>query len=184
MDPIAPMAKRGISVSLEELTSSSFYEYCSIGIQAYQEHYLHLWPNSDASAYIESSFTKEVLELEHSDLNALHYIIRMGGKGIGILKLLKDKGIDAYPSKLSLLLEKIYILKDHTGKGYGEDVLKLAEAFALSIHKRFLWLDTMKKGPALSFYCTNGFRIIGEKELPFENAKPEEKGMYVLVKDL
>jgi GNAT superfamily N-acetyltransferase len=184
MDPIAVMEFTESMVSLELLTPTTFNEYCSLGIKAYQEHYLHLWPNSDASAYIEGSFTSELLKTEKSDPNAFHYIIRKGATGIGILKLLKDKGIDAYPAKSSLLLEKIYLLKDHTGQGYGKDVLKLVEAYALSIHKRFLWLDTMKKGPALSFYCTNGFRIIGEKELPFENAKPEEKGMYILVKEL
>lgn len=172
------------TIDLEPLSFDTFSTYCELGEQAYRDHYLHLWPKEDPSPYIESSFTAVVLENEINDPNTFHFIIRKQGQGIGILKLIKDKGIDKVSPIDSMLLEKIYLLHKFTGKGLGMQVLGQVEAIAAGLGIRNLWLDTMKKGRALKFYQQFGYTIIGEKMLPFENAKQDEKEMYVLLKEL
>ncbi len=172
------------STRLEPLSVATFSIYCKIGEQAYRDHYLHLWPREDPSPYIESSFTKVVLKEEVKDPDCSHFVIRCGNEGIGILKLIRDKGIGEIPHKGSMLLEKIYLLRKFTGKGHGKQVLEQLETIALQYDIRHLWLATMKKGRALQFYQELGYSIIGEQELPFENAKPDEKEMYLLAKKL
>jgi GNAT superfamily N-acetyltransferase len=81
-------------------------------------------------------------------------------------------------------LEKIYLIRAYTGKGHGKIILGLVEAYARDVKKKSILLDTMKKGRALAFYKSFGFRVVGEKELPFQNALQEEKGMYLLYKAL
>lgn len=171
-------------ISLEPLTVATLFAYSELGEQAYRDHYLHLWPREDPSPYIESSFTLTILREEIKDPNSYHFIIRKENKGIGILKLIKEKGIKNIPHKGSMLLEKIYLLGKYTGKGYGKQILLQLETMAIHFKIRYLWLATMKKGKALPFYQELGYGIFGEQELPFENAKPEEKEMYLLVKEL
>lgn len=172
------------TIGLEPLSDATFYTYCKLGEQAYREHYLHLWPEKDPSAYIESSFTTAVLRKEIQDPNTLHFIIRKQHEGIGILKLIRDKGMDKVSHSGSMLLEKIYLLHEHTGKGYGRQILEQLEEMAIGLKISHLWLATMKKGSALRFYQELGYTIVGEQELPFENAKQDEKEMYLLIKKL
>ena len=80
-----------------------------------------------------------------------------------------------------MLLEKIYLLEEYAGTGLGTQSLKLITAYARSLGKIVLWLDTMKKGRALSFYQEFGFQIVGEKELEFERVLENEKPMYILL---
>lgn len=172
------------TIGLEPLSVATFSTYCKLGEQAYRDHYLHLWPEEDPSPYIESSFTAAILRKEIKDPNTYHFIIRNQSEGIGILKLIKDKGVQNIPHKGSMLLEKIYLLNKFTGKGHGKQILEKMEAMALRHQIRHLWLATMKKGRALSFYQELGYTIIGEQILPFKNARQDEKEMYLLVKEL
>jgi len=172
------------TIHLEPLRPACFEEYCRLGEQAYREHYLHLWPNSDPSPYLESSFTGTILNKEYRDPNAVHFIIRKESTGIGILKLQHRTSFEGYKNEAALLLEKIYLIREHTGKGYGKIILALVEVYARDLEKKSILLDTMKKGRALSFYINYGFRVVGEKELPFQNALQEERGMYLLFKEL
>jgi len=184
MDSVAEIPSIVPPIYLEDLTPETFNDYCDIGKQAYSEHYLHLWPNRDPTPYFVNSFTFEVLENELKNPNSRLYIIRKNTFGIGILKLVIDKGIQNHPPEISMLLEKIYVLNKHTGKGSGLEILKIVETYAKSLGKTILWLDAMKKGRAFSFYTQHGFSIVQEKELPFKESLPEERGMYVLIKEL
>jgi ribosomal protein S18 acetylase RimI-like enzyme len=58
------------------------------------------------------------------------------------------------------------------------------ETFAKSLGMRYLWLTTMKKGKALKFYQQLGYSVKSEQMLPYENARPEEKEMYILAKEV
>lgn len=184
MDSIAGIPSQVPTIHLEELTPETFNDYCDIGKHAYSEHYLHLWPNADPTPYFESSFTFDVLENEFKNPNTRLYIVRKGSLGIGILKLVVDIGVYIHPPEISMLLEKIYVLNKHTGQGCGLKILKLVETYAKSLGKTILWLDAMKKGRALYFYKQHGFIIVQEKELPFKESFPEERGMYSLIKEL
>jgi GNAT superfamily N-acetyltransferase len=171
-------------IGLEPLSEATFATYCKIGEQAYRDHYLHLWPGEDPSPYIENSFKKRVLRKEINDQNTFHFIIRKGSEAIGILKLIRKKGVKDLPQKDAMLLEKIYLLNKFTGQGFGKQILKQTETMALNLQARYIWLATMQKGRALSFYQDLGYAIIGDQKLPFENAREEEKGMFLLVKEL
>jgi GNAT superfamily N-acetyltransferase len=172
------------TIGLEPLSKATFSTYCQLGEQAYRDHYLHLWPKEDPSPYIDNSFTAAILKKEIKDPNTYHFIIRKESEGIGILKLIKGKGVKNIPHKDSMLLEKIYLLHKFTGKGFGKQILEKLETMALSLKIRHLWLATMKKGRALLFYQELGYAIIGEQDLPFENARQDEKEMYLLAKEL
>ena len=171
-------------VILEEVQPSTLDTYVSVGQKSYREHYLHLWENEDPTPYISDGLTASVVERELSEPNSLNYLVKMGNAIVGIVKLVKDCGVDELSPEESLKAEKIYLLKAYAGQGLGKKVLEWIENYARSLKKKVLWLDTMQKGNPIQFYQKNGFVIKRESELVLPGAKSSEKAMWILTKQL
>lgn len=173
-----------MDIFLEPISSSTIDTYISIGTKSYNEHYPHLWKNGDTSVYISKIFTKKVVENELADDNIAHFFVNTNNTPIGIVKLIKNCAIDEFSSEESLLAEKIYLLKSCSGKGFGKMILQHIEDYAKNLKKKVIWLDTMQKGNPINFYLKNGFQIKKESELTLAGAKPSEKAMWILTKQL
>ncbi len=172
------------NIILEEVSVSTISTYIAVGKKSYRQHYLHLWENENPDPYINKSFTVPVLEKELLDSNCVNFLVKTGDTTIGIVKLIIDAGIDEHPSNKSLLAEKIYLLKEFSGKGFGKKTLVAIENYAKGLGKQILWLDTMQKGNPINFYLKTGFTIKKESTLKLPRAKPSEKAMWVLTKAL
>lgn len=171
-------------IVLERVNAKTIDTYIDIGKKSYQEHYLHLWENEDPTPYITKSFTSEVVKRELADPNMENLLIKMGNTPVGIAKLVNDCSLDEFTAEEALLVEKIYLLKEHTGKGHGKKVLLRIEDHAIGLKKKVIWLDTMQKGGPIHFYQKNGFKIKRESELDLAGAVPSEKAMWILTKQL
>ncbi|MGX1929546.1 GNAT family N-acetyltransferase [Flagellimonas sp. 2504JD4-2] len=158
--------------------------YISIGKKSYNQHYLHLWKDENPNPYINKSFTESVVKKELLDSNSLNFLVKVKNSVIGIVKLIKDANLDEHSAKNALLAEKIYLLKEYSGKGFGKKVLSKIESYAKNLGKKILWLDTMQKGGPIKFYLKNGFTIKKEGRLDLPGAIPSEKAMWVLTKPL
>ena len=171
-------------VKVTRLTQNRIADYISTGTKAYNQHYTHLWEEGDSSPYVQSSFATGVLERELAEVNSEHCVIDSKDGCIGILKLMTYQNLEPYQASECLLLEKIYLLKNATGRGFGKQVLQFVERRAEELGKKMVWLDTMKNGPALSFYLQNGFDIHSETKLGLPGVIEERSAMYQLVKRL
>lgn len=169
-------------VHFEPLTQEKYATYITVGTKAYNQHYSHLWPKGDSAPYIQSSFTEEVLLQEEQDTNTRLFLIHHNKKTVGILKISLKKALDSYSREEALYVDKIYIIKEATGKGIGKKVFEFVELRAKELKKRIIWLDTMQKGPALHFYLKNGFKKHSTTEIPFPQAIEEEKPMFIMTK--
>ena len=165
---------------LVEVNTDNMEVYMEVGKRSYNQHYRYLWPEGDTSPYINTSFKKVVVEEELKDTSLVHFIVMEGSQAIGIIKLIKDAAINEYSARQAILLEKIYILEEYTGLGLGKKCLDMLLEYAVGLDKKILWLDTMVNGRALPFYLSKGFRIVGEKVLPYREALEEQKAMYIL----
>ncbi|PIB27512.1 GNAT family N-acetyltransferase [Maribacter sp. 4G9] len=167
-----------------KLVPSLYDRYIHIGTMAYNQHYRHLWPNGDTTTYIQHSFTKQVLLNEELDINTHLFIIQLDATYVGILKVTLHKSILSFTESEAIYLDKIYILKEFSGLGIGARCIQFVEDMARKLSKRVLFLESMQKGRALGFYLANGFTIVANSTVPFENVIEEEKPMYLLKKDL
>ncbi|WP_394749887.1 GNAT family N-acetyltransferase [Spongiimicrobium salis] len=170
-----------MKVSVVPLNAATIPIYIEVGTAAYNQHYLHLWKNQDSSPYILSSFTEEVLHKELKDSTNAHYMIHYGDRPVGILKLIVHCPFQNYSDKEALLVQKIYILHEYSGKGIGSATLDFIKSKALDYGKKIIWLDTMKKGPAYFFYLKNGFKVVGSTSLDLPSALDSERDMYQLL---
>ena len=171
-------------IHFEPLTEKAFDTYIRVGTKAYNQHYLHLWPNGDTSPYIKTSFTQTVLKKEHIDSNTQLFLIKQHKECVGILKLILDCAIDQYSREEALYLDKIYIITEASGQGIGTKTLQFVLSRAKARQKTLVWLLAMQKGPALNFYKKNGFDIHGKTEIKFKQAIEAEKPMYILKKKI
>lgn len=170
----------GIEVRWEALDASAVALYTETGIQAYREHYPHIWQGHNPGPYLERHFNPiQVLrDLENASLR--HALLRCGGETAGILKL--DFGRDSgefYPGQ-ALFIEKIYLKRAFTGQGLGGALLGNLCDFARHSGRRALWLETMYKGPARAFYLQQGFRFLADAQVPYPEIVPEERAMWVM----
>jgi GNAT superfamily N-acetyltransferase len=173
-----------MDISIIALTQELFDVYREVGIQSYRQYYLHLWEDEDPSPYINRSFTHAILNQEMERPYDEHFIVYHEASPVGIFKVTVHSKISPYTSKEAFLLEKLYILKEYSGKGIGTEVLNFIENKAKALNKRILWLDTMKNGPALNFYLKNGFEILKEGVLEFPNVLKSERQMLILYKTI
>jgi GNAT superfamily N-acetyltransferase len=172
------------SISFEAVKPANQDTYMAVGTLSYRQHYTHLWERGDPSPYLASSFTAEVVAGELSDSGSAHFIVTMDGKEVGILKIIKDCPVGTYSASEALLIEKIYLLNNSTGRGIGAAVLEFAETYARQLGKKVIWLDTMQKGPALHFYLKHDYRILEEHTLHYTEVLDEERPMYILIKSI
>ena len=171
-------------IHFEPLTQAKYQTYIDVGGRAYRQHYLHLWVGEDATPYLESSFTEQVLEQEATDKNTALFLINYNGIAVGILKFTINCGLPPLSEKEALYLDKIYILNEYSGKGIGKKVLQFVALRAKENFKKVVWLDTMQNGPALHFYLKNGFEIRHERLLGFSGLVEKERPMFVLTKNI
>lgn len=172
------------TIKIKSLTKEKIDEYIVVGKKSYLQHYKDFWDDRNPSPYINESFTNEVLEKELQDLNSELFIIYSDELPVGILKIIRDKSIGNYLDEESLLLQKIYLLKESSGKGIGSKVLTFVKDYAIEKNKKIIWLDTMVKGKAIPFYQKNGYKIHSTKKLHYKNIKDEKREMYIMVKNL
>ncbi|WP_435623025.1 hypothetical protein [Flagellimonas sp.] len=83
-------------VYLESVSDDLFEVYITVGITSYKQHYLHLWKNQDPAPYISKSFTRHIMEEDLADDNVEHFLVKVGEVVIGIVKIIKNKSLDAY----------------------------------------------------------------------------------------
>ena len=157
-----------------------------VSIQSYSEHYLYLW-HDDGKKYVAGNFNSEVFRQQITDNNVALFLIHENKESppIGFLKLNIDKAYDDKNEKESMELERIYLIKQVSGKGIGSQVLEFAEQFAREKNKKKIWLKVMDSSiTAIEFYSRNGYKIAGEFRLTFPEMKKEFRGMHVMMKPL
>jgi len=173
-----------MNITFIPVTPANINTYLEVGVASYKEHYLHLWTNADPTPYISYGLTKTVVEKEMNDPNNGHYLIKLEEETVGILKLVYHCGIDEITTEEALKAEKIYLLKAHSGKGLGKQILQWIEAKAKSLNKKLVWLDAMQKGNPIHFYQKNGYIIKRESEVVLPGVLDAEKPMWILTKKL
>ncbi len=174
----------GNQASWEPLKPETVRQYTETGMQAYQEHYPHLWQGGDPSPYLERHFNPEKVLEDLHDPALRHALLYYGSQTAGILKLDfgKDSG-DFYPGE-ALFIEKIYLKKAFTGLGLGSALLENLCDYARRSGCRGLWLETMYKGPARAFYRQQGFHFLAHAAVPYPEILPAERAMWVMGREV
>jgi GNAT superfamily N-acetyltransferase len=159
--------------------------YIALGKMSYEQHYLHLWEKQDPSSFFNTYLSEKAVKGLVEDPNSFPYIIYSNKNAVGILNVsLYDDIKHGSQNNLSLLLDKIYILKACTGQQVGSAALSFIEHMARTHQREHILLYAMKKGKPFHFYKRHGFRVVGETEITLPKVLATEKEMWVMEKTI
>lgn len=172
-----------MNLKIRKIGLEHLEELRDIGIKSYLPHYTHLWKEGGVEWYMNRCFSDEVLQFELSDPNIEYYITNAEGQNIGILKLVLQKPLPGLDIENALYLEKIYFVKEWTGKGIGRELMQFVFNRAKELNCDCVWLmamDTSEK--PIAAYKRAGFTINSYTRLgdEFELMKEEFRGMVVM----
>jgi len=154
-----------------------------VAIRSYKAFYLHLWYDN-GDWYINHSFAESVFEKELKDSNHVFYLLNVKENIVGFLKLNIDRPLKGYDQYKCIELERIYLIKSATGKGYGRQAMDFCLDYSKRSKKDIIWLKAMDTSDAVAFYEALGFERWGNLSLDFPQMKEEFRGMAVLLKRL
>lgn len=159
-------------------------ELQEIGIKSYLPHYAHLWKPNGIEWYMNRCFGDENLQKELSDSNIEYYIIENEDENIGMMKLVLKKTLPDSNIENALYLEKIYFIKEWTGKGIGRKLIDFALQRAAELKRDCVWLMAMDtSAKPIEAYEKAGFTKHSYTKLgdEFELMKEEFRGMVVMI---
>jgi GNAT superfamily N-acetyltransferase len=156
-------------------------ELRDIGIESYVPHYAQMWKPGGLQWYLNRCFSDEFLQKELVDANVEYYIISSEEQNIGILKLVLRKPLPASDIENALYLEKIYFIKEWTGKGVGRELMNFTFDRAKELNRDCVWLVAMDTADKpVRAYENVGFTIHCHEFLDFELMKDEFRGTFVM----
>ncbi len=170
-----------MNIEIKKVSSKDWRELREIGIKSYIPHYSHLWKSSGLEWYSNRCFGEDFLQNELVNENVEYYIISSNAQNIGVLKLVLQKTLPDSKIENALYLEKIYFVKDWTGKGVGREVMKFVFERARKLKRDCVWLVAMDTADKpVKAYEKAGFSIHSHQFLDFELMKDEFKGTFVM----
>ncbi len=166
-------------LTIKPCTKDDIDDLLKVARQSYLEHYTYLW-HDQGTGYMQASFNTGKLHDELSNPNSTFFLLHDGQKFVGLIKLNINSPIAGFPADTALELERIYFIKEASGKGLGKEAINFVLSFARQRQKTVIWLKAMDSSIAVAFYKKRGFQIINEFDLRYPNLKEEYKRMYVM----
>ena len=172
-----------MSLKIRKVGLEHLEELRDIGVDSYVPHYAHLWKPSGMKWYLERCFGNEFLENELLNPNVEYYIAEETDINIGMIKLVLKKPLPNSDVENALYLEKIYFVKEWTGKGVGRQLINFALSRARELNRHCVWLMAMDtSAKPIAAYEKAGFTISSYTRLSdeFELMREEFRGMAVM----
>ena len=132
--------------------------------------------------YLSSAFNAQQLSEEILNPNNQYIFLKKGNTNIGYFKINENEAQTEFQTKNTLELERIYVLPELQGNGFGKVILEETIKIAKSKGKSKVWLGVWKNNPnAVRFYERNGFSIVGVHDFMFVNEVQSDWIMEILI---
>lgn len=151
--------------SIRLATISDLNVVQALALQTFRATYEHLNTPENFKNYIESAFSTAQLTKELTNPASCFYLLQEEKKTIGYIKINEAIAQTDLQETDSLELERIYVLQQYQGKGFGKQLLQKALQVTKEKGKKSLWLGVWNQNPkAIQFYENQGFSKFGEHE--------------------
>lgn len=154
-----------MSITIQPATSES-------DLELIQELAYEIWPSYYSSIIsldqieymLRTIFSIETMQQQFS-LGMLFFLVVENEKPIGFIGL-------SHRDENSLYIEKLYLLAETRGKGYGKQMIEFTRKLAKEKKNETIMLNVNRFNEALRFYKSLGFTVSEQVDIPF--------GPYVL----
>jgi diamine N-acetyltransferase len=127
------------------------------------ESFAHANTESDMKDYLSLNLGEDRLKSEILNPNSQFYFAKIDDHIIGYLKVNFTDAQTEINDGISLEIERIYLLKEFQGKGYGQALYEFALTLTRQRGLSYLWLAVWEKNyGAIRFYERNGLVPFGK----------------------
>ncbi len=132
---------------------------CELGRSTFDTAFRAQNTPGDFNKYVEYAFAKAQLQKELSDPQSFFYFGRVNDTLIAYIKINTNNAQSELREAEGVELERIYVIKDHQGSGYGKQLLTFAENWSLERNKKYIWLGVWEHNiDAIRLYEQMGFK--------------------------
>lgn len=133
-----------------------------IGKQTFIETFGDQNTAEDIEMYVNSQFSTDVISSEISDPTNSFILILDGDKIMGYAKMRRTDATNHGISESAIELQRIYVLREHHGKGAGAILMQACLDQARQEKFQSIWLGVWEHNTkALAFYRKLGFEQFG-----------------------
>ena len=141
-----------------------------IGLETFDETFRPMNSPETMDRYLIESFSLEKLTQEVGNTYCNFYFIYSDSKLAGYLKINYAPAQSDINDSESVEVERIYVRKEHKGKGLGKVLMEYAFQQAIQNKKAYVWLGVWEKNvKAITFYEKMGFKEAGQHSFRIGN---------------
>jgi len=151
------------NITFHKCQESDWQLLQKISVETFTNTYRDKNTLENFNQHLQKAFNEAQLKKELSNPNCEFYFLKKKeNEMVGYLKL---NILDAQTENMSddyLEIERIYVLKNFHGKGYGKTLINFSKEKAIQKKKIKIWLGVWEKNPnAIGFYQKMGFKKTG-----------------------
>lgn len=159
-------------IEIKKVEASQLEDLRNISIDTFKRSFTLIYNEYEIESYLNDAFSLKKLQEELEDPHSAFYFSYLDGKLMGYLKINLYLNHHKREDPFATELQRIYILKNYIGKGYGSSLLKFAIERAMDLESRYIWLSTGEENTsAIEFYKRNNFEKIDEQYLNLGTSK-------------
>ena len=150
---------------IQRATETDMSDLQSISILTFFQAFEQFNTAGDMQLYLENCLSIEQLSKEMETAASSFFLAKIDGVTIGYLKL--NCGISGQNDLegQGLEIERIYVVEEYHGTGFGQELYAFAVEKATEIHATHLWLGVWEHNPrAIRFYEKLGFKPFGTQQ--------------------
>lgn len=154
-------------MEIVKFTTDDLDVYQSVARQTFFDAYERNTDAENLQKYIDDNFALPVVTAELDDPNCALFYLREGNDILGYIKLRWNTSHDLLKGKV-IELQRIYVVKEFYGKGYGKILLEHAEQFGRENGFEWIWLCVWyENAGAIRFYEKAGWEKFGMTRFKF-----------------
>lgn len=129
-----------LNITLKKVTISNLIELKEISRSTYAEAFSEGNSIENMTAYLNTSFTNEQLQLELNNPDSEFFFAMNKDIIVGYIKINIDLAQTDIHDPIAMELERIYVIKEYQGKSIGRLLLNKVIDIAKEKNKSYLWL--------------------------------------------
>lgn len=147
----------GAAVRIRRAGSTDASRLARLGRHSYREHYESLWEPCRLARWLDAEFARDKLARELRGRRVRYLIAWRGARAVGFCKTIADSTMPD-SRRRGLELQKLYLLRAHTGQGIGSALLRRVLATADRGGVARVWLGVLTRNrAAAALYRRFGF---------------------------
>ena len=147
-----------MDVKLRHCTAEDAEALHSLSVKTFYDTFARYNPPDIMNEFLASAYDTEKLRRELSNTDSSFFFVYADGNIAGYMKLNEAPSQSDINDKLSLEIERLYVLHDCHGLGLGSYMMRYAIDTAVKRGKSYVWLGVWEHNEkAKRFYKNNGF---------------------------